>query len=255
MKDLFKTWLLLTKEAGAGGSSTTDEDGDDVDALIDKILSDGEEDDVDKEHEEEAPKKDPKFTKQFSKRLNEEREKIAKQLGFNSYDELIKDKTRKTISDAGYDPDDEDFKKAVEAAVKERLETDPELIQQRKLLEELKAKEAQLWEKEQLSALEKEYGIKVKSIADLDAKTKELMAKGLDLTDAYYIANKNKLKQKQPTGKEHLNPETGAGGKSEGGTKNVVTQTDIDNYRDFSGTTETDEEIRARLEKIRGIKK
>lgn len=249
----FMTRLLLDKGAdGTSGSSPQDKtEDDDIDKAIKAIL-DGEENEPE---DKEVPKKDPAFTKQFAKRLKEERDKVAKQLGFESFDEALKGATRKEIADAGYDPDDPDFKKAVEAAVKHRLETDPEIAEQRKLLEQFKAQEAKTWERQQLEALEKEYGVKLKSLSDADSKTKELMAKGLDLTDAYFIANKPKLKEKQGTGKEHLQPDAKNGAKGSSDDKIVVTQADIDRFREFSNGNETDDQIRARLEKLRGIKK
>lgn len=244
-----KTLFLLAKEDETGASSAQ-EDDDYIDKLAEEIL-DGE-DKADKENE--VPKKDPEFTKQFAKRLKEERDKVAKQLGFESFDEAMKGNTRKTISEAGYDPDDPDFKKAVEAAVKEKLETDPELVAQKTALAELKAKEAMEWEKTQLASLESEYGVKLKSLSDVDAKVKELMAKGLDLTDAYYIVNKSKLKTKasNQTGKDHLNPDVNSSSKGASDGKIVVTQSDIERFREFSNGNETDDEIRARLEKLRG---
>ena len=53
-------------------------------------------------------------TKAFAKRLKEstdkaraeEREAIAKTLGFNSYEELQKSKERKVIEEKGFDPDE-----------------------------------------------------------------------------------------------------------------------------------------------------
>lgn len=249
----FKTRFLLSPEDEETGGSSPHNEDDEIDNLIKGILDGDEHEDEDEE--DVAPKKDPAFTKQFSKRIKEEREKLAKQLGFESYDSAIKGATRKVITDAGYDPDDDDFKQAVEAAVKQRIETDPELTEQRRLIAELKAKETKIWEANQLELLEKEYGVKLKSISDVDVKVKDLMAKGLDLVDAYFIVNKAKLKTKQQTGKEHLHPEGAGAAKGASDGKVIITQDDITRFREYSNGNETDEEIRARLEKLRGATK
>ena len=72
-------------------------------------------------------------SKAFAKRLSEkteqvrkqEREAIAKELGYESYDEMIKSRERKTIEDKGLDPDE--VSPVIDELVKARLDNDPRM--------------------------------------------------------------------------------------------------------------------------------
>lgn len=80
-------------------------------------------------------------TQAFSKRLKEstqkavdkEREAIAVQMGFTSYDEMIKSRETKVLEDQGLDP--ELAKPAIDKIVEERLNSDPRMQELQKLRE------------------------------------------------------------------------------------------------------------------------
>ena len=73
--------------------------------------------------------------KAFSIRLNEEREKIAKEAGYESYDDMRKQREKKKLEDEGLDP--EVASPVLEDLVKQRIEQDPRI----KEYEELKKRE------------------------------------------------------------------------------------------------------------------
>ena len=132
-------------------------------------------------------------TKAFAARLakkteevrKEEREKIAKENGYASYDAFIEaQRIAKIKADTNYDPADEDFAKLV-AIVKD---TDPEKEELRRRLAEKEAEDALKWEPTQVA---RDYlGVKLKALSELDANVQDKITKGIDPVDAYYLVHK-----------------------------------------------------------------
>lgn len=61
-------------------------------------------------------------TKAYSERLKKDRDKLAKQLGFNSWDEALENRQNNTMLDNGLDPD------TVRPVLKDLLKNDPDFI-------------------------------------------------------------------------------------------------------------------------------
>ena len=73
-----------------------------------------------KPDDDNPPADPPSETKAFSERLNKEREKMAKQLGYTSWDEALEAKTNTTLVNNGFDPE------TVKPLLKELMEADPD---------------------------------------------------------------------------------------------------------------------------------
>ncbi len=182
--------------------------GDILDLKIDELFEDKPEAGTPPAKEE--PKID--LTEAMSKRINEvrakteqeTRDKLAKDLGFESYEALHAAKTKQTITEAGLDP--EQVEKIIEPLLAKRLESDPR-IQKLQQLEEQEKKAAI---KAELDQLEKLTGLKLTE-ADLPKETMDLHAKGVPLAQAYIATNPSKILSANVKGStNHL--ATGSGG-------------------------------------------
>lgn len=130
---------------------------------------------------------DVSTTKAFAKRLaeekakvvNEERENIAKSLGYNSFDELQKSRERKRYEDAGLDP--EDVSPIVEQLVNERINNDPRM----KELEQYRAQRVQEFGRQELAEISKLTGGKITSLEQLPPEVIDLWKKKGSLKSAY----------------------------------------------------------------------
>lgn len=108
-------------------------------------------------------------TKAFAKRLrestdkarSEERESIAKTMGYGSYDELMKSREKKVIEEKGFDP--EEVTPLVEQLVKERIDKDPRMQE----LEELRRLKVQEFGKKELAEVTKLSGGEITSFNQL----------------------------------------------------------------------------------------
>lgn len=126
-------------------------------------------------------------TKAFAKRLaeekakfvNEERENIAKSLGFNSYVELQKSRERKVYEDKGLDPDE--ISPIVEELVKKRLDDDPRM----KELAQFKAKQVEEFGKQELAEITKLTGGEVTSFEQIPQDVMNLWKTKGSLKAAY----------------------------------------------------------------------
>lgn len=126
-------------------------------------------------------------TKAFAKRLaeekakvvNEERENIAKSLGFNSYEELQKSRERKVYEDKGLDPDE--ISPIVEELVKKRLDDDPRM----KELAQFKAKQVEEFGKKELAEITKLTAGEVTSFEQIPQDVMDLWKKKGSLKAAY----------------------------------------------------------------------
>lgn len=134
------------------------------------------------------------LTAAMSKRLNEvktkteqeTRDKIAKSLGFETYEAMEKAKTKKEIAEAGLDPDE--VEKIIGPLLEKRLASDPRMQK----LQQLEAQEKKAAMAAELAEIEKLTGLKVTE-ADLSPETLELASKGIKLSQAYIAANPAKI--------------------------------------------------------------
>ena len=129
---------------------------------------------------EEEKKSDAKA---FSIRLNEEREKIAKEAGFDSYEDMRKKREMKKIEDKGLDP--EVASPLIDDLVKQRLEQDPRIKEYEELKKEKQEREFKEWcdkEVKQLSALTDG---KIKSLSEVPQDVVKLSEKTGSLKSAY----------------------------------------------------------------------
>jgi predicted transcriptional regulator len=143
------------------------------------------------------PAKEPELdmTKAMSERINtvkrktesETQERIAKELGYESYAQMIKAKESQAIKDAGYD--DEDINKLVEDLLEKRLQSDPRL----KKLEEYEARDKQDFVAKELAEINKLSDVKYTSIDELPAETLNLWEKTGNLKQAYLATEGEKL--------------------------------------------------------------
>lgn len=126
-------------------------------------------------------------TKAFANRLKEsttkaveaERLNIAKALGFESYDALIKSREKKTLEDKGLDPDV--VSPVIEELVKQRLDSDPRM----KELATYRDKQLLEFGKKELKELSELTEGKITSLAQLSPEVKAAWAQKGSLTAAY----------------------------------------------------------------------
>ena len=134
-------------------------------------------------------------TKAFAKRLsekteqvrNEERQSIAKSLGYESYEDMMKKREMKTIEDKGFDP--EEITPLVEELVQNRLNNDPRM----KELEQLRAQQVQEFGKRELAEITKLTDGEITSLEQLPPEVLELWKKKGSLKSAYIELEGEKL--------------------------------------------------------------
>lgn len=139
--------------------------------------------------------KDVSQTKAFAKRLkestdkvrSEEREAIAKQLGYDSYDELVKSKERKMYEDKGLDPDE--VSPIVDELVQQKLDNDPRM----KELAEFKAKQVEEFAKKELAEITKLTGGEITKLEQIPVEVIELWKTKGSLKKAYLELEGEKL--------------------------------------------------------------
>lgn len=169
-------------------------------------------------------------TQAFARRLkeksdqirNEERESIAKGLGYTSYEDMIKTREKQMLEDKGLDPDE--VSPIVEELVQKRLNDDPRL----KELENYRAKQVEEFGKRELAEITKLTGGQVTKLEQLPAAVIEEWKKTGSLKKAYLTIEGENLIMKAnseqnrgttehmrtvsgsgstPSGKRHLTPE------------------------------------------------
>jgi hypothetical protein len=137
--------------------------------------------------EQTPPDNDVSQTKAFAKRLKEstdkvrmeEREAIAKSLGFNSYEELQKSRERKVYEDKGLDPDE--VSPIVDEIVKQKLNDDPRI----KELELFRAKQVEEFGKRELAEITKLTEGEITKLEQLPTDVIDLWKKKGSLKAAY----------------------------------------------------------------------
>lgn len=153
------------------------------------------------------------MTEAMTKRINEVkaktetevRDKVAKDLGFETYDDLVKAKNKKLITEAGYDP--EEIESIIQPLLEDRLASDPRIIK----LQQMEAKEQETYMNSELAEIEKLTGLKV-TADNLPPETIELWKKGVKLSQAYIATNSTKIISAGTKGStDHLSSGSGAG--------------------------------------------
>lgn len=133
---------------------------DDVDDM-DETLFDDDDEAEELEDEPVAPAgKDE--TKAFSERLKKEKEKMAKQLGYDSWEDALEKRTNSAMLDKGLDPE------TVKPLLKEMLKSDPDYVAAMEYKKDKEELEKKIWADNELKKLNDKYGLSLKSIDDLD---------------------------------------------------------------------------------------
>lgn len=191
-----------------------------ADKLLEELFADEEE-----ELEETSPENNPQpaepdnppadppsETKAFSERLKKEKEKMAKQLGYNSWDEALEAKTNDKIIDKGLDPD------TIKPMLKELMEADPDYRAAMEYKKEKEAVEQKIWADNELKKLNEKFGIHIKDINSLDDNVVKLWNSGLSLEKAYAAEHYEDIQKAaikrgniRQTGKEHMIDPVGQG--------------------------------------------
>ena len=150
------------------------------------------------ENTSEQPKDENKSidtTQAFAKRLKEstdkarreERDAIAKSLGYESYADLEKQRENKFLEDKGFDP--EQLSPVVDEIVKKRMDNDPRM----KELEELRKKQVEEFGKRELAEITKLTDGEITSLAQLPKEVIDLWKQKGSLKSAYMELEGEKL--------------------------------------------------------------
>ena len=158
----------------------------------------------------EEPQTDPvppteDTTKAYSERLkkdrekirNEEREALAKEFGYDSYEKFRDAHVDNSLLDKGLDPD------TVKPLIKDLIKNDPEYVEAMRFKAEKEDVEKNIWAKDEIKKLNDKFGLKLTDISELDEDTVKLWNGGLSLDKAYA--------KEQDSGKTHLNKPEGTG--------------------------------------------
>lgn len=185
-------------------------------------------------------------TKAFAKRLkestdkarNEEREAIAKSLGYESYEQLQKEREKKVLEDKGIDP--EVASETIDELVKKRIDEDPRIQE----LNEYKKQRIKEFGEKELAEISKLTNGEITKLSQLSKEVIDLWAKKGSLKAAYMELEGekliNKIKSEQSRGStSHLaNPS----GSSDGGNKRPLTDKEKAMYKIFNPSL-SDEEL------------
>lgn len=130
-----------------------------------------------------SPATEEQITKIVASRISAEREKLAKAIGYDSWDHAMNSGIDKKLVDAGIDP--ELGKPIIDSAVNSH----PEVIKARQVIAEATAAR----EAAEISALNAKYGLSLESVDKLDEPVKQLMQKGVSLSQAYVAVHIDEL--------------------------------------------------------------
>lgn len=184
-------------------------DNETLDITIDDLFKDDFElnqPETDNQEDKDLDNKDEKpTTEAVSKRINEVRkkteletqDKIAKELGFESYADLQKSKEKQLIKDAGLD--EEDVSAVVDKLVEKRLASDPRF----KKLEEYEEIEKRQFVDSQLKEINKLTGNNFTSVEDLPQDTLKMWEKTGNLKQAYLATRGEELLLKNESIKQN----------------------------------------------------
>lgn len=227
-----------------------DEEDKVLDIAIDDLFKDPEEDvSTDNSQPTDTSKKEPsELTKAMSNRINEVKAKteretkdnIAKELGFENYADLQKSNERQVLKDAGLD--DKDIEPIIQKLVDKRLAEDPRI----KRLEELEARDKQVFVKEQLKEINKlvaSTGVHFKSVDELPGEVLKMWEKTGNLKQAYLAVQGESLITKQTGNKNgDLSHLANPGAVGTGTNVRPLTQSEKDIWRMVNPDI-TDEEL------------
>lgn len=186
-------------------------------------------------------------TKAFSNRLREktekarleERERIAKELGYESYESMTKEREKKMLEDKGLTP--EEVAPVVEELVNKRLNDDPRMQE----LSELRKQRTQEFAKEELSKLNKLTDGAITSMNQVPKDVIDEWTKTGSLTGAYMKLHGEeliaKVKSGQSNGSTNHIKTPGVGHIAETG-KRPLTKDEIKIWKAFNPKM-TDEEL------------
>ena len=202
----------------------------------------------------EPPKKEEgegiEKTQAFANRLKtatakaraEEREVLAKELGYTSYKEMQEAKTANLLKEKGLDP--EEIAPVVEELLKKRLAEDPRLQE----LQEFRQKKIEDWAKKELVELKTLTNGKITKIEDVPKGVIELWKTKGSLKAAYLELEGEKLIKEMRTGAQnrtttnHLTSPTGNPVLIDGVEKRPFTQKEKQIYKVFNPSV-TDEQL------------
>ena len=170
---------------------------------IDDLFKDSDSDDIDIDTdsttiEEQENQDKNEMTKAMSNRINEVRHKtevetqnkIAKDLGYESYDAMIKAQEKKELQDAGYD--DAEAEATINKIIEKRLANDPRL----KRLEEYENRDKEKFVQGQLNEINKLTGSNFTDISQLPEDTLKMWEKTGNLKQAYLATKGEELLSK-----------------------------------------------------------
>ena len=185
-------------------------------------------------------------TKAFAKRLKEstdkarqeERDAIAKSLGYESYEDLQKNREKKIIEEKGLDP--EQASEAINEIVKKRLDDDPRM----KELDELKKQRVKEFGEKELAEISKLTNGEITKFSQLSKEVIDLWTKKGSLKSAYMELEGekliNKIRGEQSKGStSHLANPSGTGGEQ---TKRSLTDQEKAIWKRFNPRM-TEEEL------------
>lgn len=193
-------------------------------------------------------------TKAFAKRLrestdkarSEEREAIAKQLGFESYAEMMKDKERKQIEEKGFDPDQ--ISSLVDDLYKQRRDADPVMQE----LEGYRKQQVKAFAEKELAEISKLTNGEITNLNQLPKEVIDLWTKNGSLKSAFLqvkgeeLITKARAEQSKGTTQHLNNP---SGGSTIQTSTRPFTEEEKRIYRQFNPTV-TDEQLNKMTKKI-----
>ena len=196
---------------------------------------------------EKKPAEDITTTQAFAKRLrestekarNEEREAIAKSLGFETYDAMMKSRESKIFADKGLDP--EQVKPVVDELVEQRLKNDPRMVE----LDELRKRQIADFAKKELKELTELTDGEITSLNQLSTEVLDMFKQTGSLRDAYLrvegvnLVNKIKAGRSKGTTDHMANPSGSTGNAS---AKRSLTAEERQTWKFFNPSM-TDEEL------------
>ena len=178
-------------------------------------------------------------TKAVSKRINEvrakterdTRESVAKRLGYESYEAMMKESEKKVIKEAGLD--EEDVESVVSKIVEQRFANDPRL----KKLEDYEAREKELFVTSQLAEVNKLTGKNYTSIDQLPEDTLKMWEQIGDLKKAYLATQGEELLRSKrpatPSDTKHLS-DSGQSPSTSGSKTRKLTEDEKKLYRSIN---------------------
>lgn len=199
--------------------------------------------------------KDIETTKAFASRLKkstekaraEERESIAKSLGYNSYEELQKSRENKLMEEADIDPNQ--ASEVIDKIVKERIESDPRI----KELEEYRKQKIKEFGEKELSEITKLTNGEITSLSQLSKEVIDLWKLKGSLKSAFLEVEGekliNKIRSEQSRGSTgHL--ATPVSGSKIQGNERHLTEQERKVWKQFMPNI-TDEELDKKTVKIK----